>query len=86
MVLTDEYANYTFDFRIAPDDYKQFGESISLTLDDFKLLTSITEKVRKSQGSQEEILQALLKLSSSSYSYQQFLYETTITGGCKENG
>lgn len=35
--LTDEYANYTFDFRIAPDDYKQFGESINLTLEDFKL-------------------------------------------------
>lgn len=67
-------------FRDESDAYKN---RIML---DCENLTSITEKVRKSQGSQEEILQALLKLSSSSYSYQQFLYETTITGGCKENG
>mgnify|MGYP004481908951 CR=1 FL=1 len=66
------------------DESTEYKNRIMLDCDN---LTRIIEKVRKSQGSKEEILQALLKLSGSSYSYQQFLYETTtVTGGCKENG
>ena len=62
------------------DEYETYKNKIMLDCDN---LTRIIEKVRKSQGSQEEILQAMLKLSSSSYSYQQFLYETMINGDKK---
>lgn len=35
--MSDEYANYTLDFNINFDDYKEFGNFIGISIDDFKV-------------------------------------------------
>lgn len=66
--------------NVFSDESEEYKNKIMLDCDN---LTRIIEKVRKSQGNQEEIFQALLKLNSSSYSYQQFLYATMNNGDKK---
>lgn len=39
-------------------------------------LSRIVKQVRSSNGNEEDILQALMKLQNAEYSYQQYLYET----------
>lgn len=52
--------------------------------DDCKHLEEIVRQTRCSKGSDEDILQALIRLQSSSYSYQQYCEEKLLKG--KENG
>lgn len=47
--------------------------------DDCKYLAEITKQVRTQKGSQEDILQVMLKLQNSSFAYQQYCEEKLLT-------
>jgi len=58
--------------------------------DDCNYLTNIVNKVRKNKGNSEDIIQALYRLQSSCFSYQQYCHEkliseTEIKNGAKTN-
>lgn len=46
--------------------------------DDCKRLAEIVRQVRSEKGNYEDILQAMLRLQSSSYSYQQYYEEKLL--------
>ena len=65
-------SNSTVDFFNSDDLYKRKIK------DDCKQLAQIVKQVRIEKGSNEDILQTILKLQSSSYSYQQYCEEKLL--------
>lgn len=54
--------------------------------DECRHLAEIVKNVRLEKGNSEEILQAMLRLQNSSYTYQQYLEEKLLTEREKEDG
>lgn len=68
------------DFFKGDDIYKRRIE------DDCKHLEQIVKQVRLEKGNSEDILQAMLRLQNSSYTYQQYCEEKLFTQKEKEDG
>lgn len=58
---------------------KKFSQNVSLTTPDF--LANQINLVRQGKGYEEDIKQALLKLQSSTKSYEKYFYSRLRNGG-----